>query len=465
MTEKEKYRISTYHSIGILHETTSSKVEIVENSLDGLKYIMKTYHSDKRSIFHCLAEIKNAHIPEVYEVFFGEDTIIIEQYISGSTLEQIISDKKSLTRKEINQITDSLLDAVDTLHKNNIVHRDIKPSNIIIKENKEAVLIDYSIARQYSDKLDSDTELFGTVGYAAPEQFGYSQSDYRTDIYALGVTLKKIVNSNNSSKIMRDAISQCVEFDPSRRFQSIDEIRKYLRKSKTIIIPFAVVFVLLILTSLIIMNKQNSKENVESVTQNNYENTISTTHFNEESTTIAIREDYFYTNGIIDTSLCKEGVPYIRMWNNGVYETTIPGTNDLFKVTATKQDNDYSIIINDKSFELKNIYSQESLSYSGGQEISELVFYDMNNDDINDIILVTCNAVISDSQGQTTILRNYSVAWCIYSDAKGEYRLADTEMYSIYDPFRIYDSAPGCLWADFPNYYKFDENNKLVLLE
>ena len=234
MTDKEKYILSVFCSVKILHETADSKAELTESSLDGKKYIKKTYRSDKRTVFNIIANIKNEHMPEIYHVFFGEDTVVIEQYIEGLTLEQMISDGVTFSAAQVKKIVDGLTDAIDTLHKNGIVHRDIKPSNIIIRNNGQAVLIDYSIARTYSSKRSSDTELFGTVGYAAPEQFGFSQSDFRTDIYAFGVTVKEVISKDNSSKTMRNAVSRCMEFDPSRRFQNIDELRHYLERDNRI---------------------------------------------------------------------------------------------------------------------------------------------------------------------------------------------------------------------------------------
>ncbi len=77
MTEKDKYKLSTYNFIELFHETETSRVELVESSLDGIRYIKKTYNSDKRAIYNSLSKIKITHIPEIYEVIFGEDTITI----------------------------------------------------------------------------------------------------------------------------------------------------------------------------------------------------------------------------------------------------------------------------------------------------------------------------------------------------------------------------------------------------
>lgn len=477
MTEKEKYILSTYQPVKTIRETESSKVELVESSLNSGKYIKKTYNSDKRAVYNSLSKIKSTHIPEVYEVFFGEDTIIIEQYIEGKTLEQRIIDKEEFSKNQIKTIVDGLLDAIDTLHKNNIVHRDIKPSNIIITENGKAVLIDYSIARPYSDKRDSDTELFGTVGYAAPEQFGFSQSDYRTDIYALGVTLKKIINHQNASKRLNNAILRCTEFDPSRRFQNVDEIRQYINRSKYymgLFCSIGIIATIGIVYTFIPKNdnttiKNNETETTDNITINEQSDSVTTeltetvaTVYEAEITEITEEDiviyDYDYTR-IVNTSNTMEDIPCIQMWEDGTYKTEITLANSsTIKISAVKKDNQCSVTVNNETFDFEDTYSPEVLSYTDSSKIAEIIFYDMNDDNVPEIIPVMCDAVVAEFKGEVTVLKNYSVAWCIYSDLQEGYKIADGEMYAYLEPFKIYDSAYGCLWTDFSSYYKLEDN-------
>jgi len=476
MTEKDKYKLSTYNSIELLHETETSKVELVECSLDGIRYIKKTYNSDKRAIYNSLSKIKTTHIPEIYEVIFGEDTIIIEQYIEGKTLEEKIINGYEFSQNEIKVIIKSLLDAISTLHKNNIVHRDIKPSNIIIKENGEAVLIDYSIARPYSDKRDADTELFGTVGYAAPEQFGFSQSDYRTDIYALGVTLKKIINHKNASQRIRNAVSQCMEFDPSRRFQSIDEILQYINRSKYYTVLCCMIGIIAIIGAVfafipendenVIINNKTEVTHQIAITEQSEQiitepteaiTSVYETEMSEISENDIVVYDYNFTR-IVNTSNVAESVPCIQMWEDGTYKAEIPfADSSIIEICAVKNGNQCSVIVNNETFDFQDTYSPEVLSYNDSNKIAEIVFYDMNGDSVPEIIPVMCDAVVADLNGEISVLKNYSAAWCIYSDSQEGYKLADGEMYANLEPFKIYDSAPECLWTDFPLYYKLED--------
>ena len=270
MTESEKYKLSTYQSVELLHKTDASVVELVECSLDEKKYIKKSYHEDKRNLFDVLKKLESPFLPKIYDVFFCEDTIVIEECIEGVTLENLIERSYEFNKKAMLALLECISLAMITLCEAGIVHRDIKPSNIMVKENGDAVLIDFSISRLYSKLGKSDTELLGTVGYAAPEQFGFSQSDYRTDIYSLGITLKGVSLAKNVPKYIVKAINRCAEFDPANRFQTAVEIRKYIKREqkKKLIIPILIFAVLVFMVvSFAICMPKNKDQNV-GITEN-----------------------------------------------------------------------------------------------------------------------------------------------------------------------------------------------------
>ena len=105
------------------------------------------------------------------------------------------------------------------------IHRDIKPENIIMDRLGNVVLIDFSIARLFSEEKDGDTSLKGTKSYAPPEQFGFHQTDARTDIYALGITLNelaagKLPEEKNCRGALGKFIRRATELDPKRRYSS-----------------------------------------------------------------------------------------------------------------------------------------------------------------------------------------------------------------------------------------------------
>ena len=107
--------------------------------------------------------------------------------MQGDTLGEILQGGL-LTAAQAKQITRQLCMALWVLHSLGVVHRDVKPDNVIIR-GTEAVLIDFDASRIYKNENREDTQILGTTGFAAPEQYGLSQSDGRADIYALGVLL------------------------------------------------------------------------------------------------------------------------------------------------------------------------------------------------------------------------------------------------------------------------------------
>lgn len=82
-------------------------------------------------------------------------------------------------------------------------------------------LIDFDTARLINPDKTYDTEYLGTRGYAPPEQYGFAQTDIRSDIYALGITLQKLQPKN---KKLQKIIKKAIKFDPDRHYQSVNEI-------------------------------------------------------------------------------------------------------------------------------------------------------------------------------------------------------------------------------------------------
>ena len=239
VTETEKYKLSLYETVEIIKESEEALVELVHDTYDNKNYIKITYHSDKRELFTKLMDVDSPFLPRIVEFFWGEDTLVIEEYIEGATLASLI-ERKEIDKRTVKNIFDDILSAIETLHEINIVHRDIKPANIIVTKNLKAVLIDFVIAKIYSPNLKQDSSLYGTIGYAPPEQYGFSQSDFRSDIYAIGITLKEITEVAYDWQIKR-IIKKCTEFDPDKRPQSIKKIRNFMKRSKYIFISILII--------------------------------------------------------------------------------------------------------------------------------------------------------------------------------------------------------------------------------
>lgn len=171
-----------------------------------------------------------ANIPVVYSYETHDNfATIIQEYIDGQTLDEYAKSNK-VDHEFVHMVFADVCKAINVLHKElhpAVIHRDIKPSNIIVSNNK-AFLIDFGIARNYNDGLNCDTQHLGTVGYAPPEQFGFAQTDERSDIYSLGKVLDfMLINSsisNNEQAPYKAIVSKACALDPKDRFCNVDDL-------------------------------------------------------------------------------------------------------------------------------------------------------------------------------------------------------------------------------------------------
>ena len=155
-------------------------------------------------------------------------TRVVEEYLSGQTMADYLEHSGLMTEAQVRDLALVLCDILMQLHANHIIHRDIKPENIFLTNAGEYKLIDFDAARVWKEKQDSDTVCIGTRHYAAPEQYGSQQTDARSDIYSLGVTLRQLLGSGDARPVFLEILVKCTEFDAARRFQSIRELKKAL---------------------------------------------------------------------------------------------------------------------------------------------------------------------------------------------------------------------------------------------
>ncbi len=164
---------------------------------------------------------------------------VLREYVPGQSLAEHVRDQE-LTQERIVEICVRLCDILEYLHSRPVpvIHRDVKPENIILGEDGGVYLIDFDIARAFKPEAESDTLFFGTRGYAAPEQYGFAQSDARTDIYSMGVLLRFLltgsVRKNSHIRLYRPLeriIERCTAFAPDKRYPDIRSLRQALRSS------------------------------------------------------------------------------------------------------------------------------------------------------------------------------------------------------------------------------------------
>jgi hypothetical protein len=189
-----------------------------------------------------LQNLKHKGLP-VYEKPHdsGNTRYTLRKYIKGEPLDGYLS---SVSSVNIPQMIDALLSMCDILvylhsQPEPIIHRDIKPSNIIFNpETREVMLIDFGISRKFRKDIKKDTVYFGTHEYAPPEQYGFAQTDCRTDIYSFGVVVRYWLTgaTDNKTKIQDSKLeriaSKCTALDPQSRFQSATALKKALLRYK-----------------------------------------------------------------------------------------------------------------------------------------------------------------------------------------------------------------------------------------
>lgn len=199
----------------------------------GTQFFLRQFSGDGCA-YRKLLRGNSPHLPKIHRVLETEgQVLVLEEYISGETLNDVLKRKKYSPR-EARALLLQLCRGVKALHDLGIVHRDIKPDNVILHPDR-AVLVDFDAARLYEPGTAVDTQVLGTVGYAAPEQFGISQSDRRADIYAMGVLLNVMITGHHPSAgqlaagPVRKVIRRCTMINPDDRYQTTAQLMAALR--------------------------------------------------------------------------------------------------------------------------------------------------------------------------------------------------------------------------------------------
>lgn len=152
-------------------------------------------------------------------------TLVVEEYLQGESLLERLKQGRYFTEKEAAQILLMLCDGLRPLHEQGIIHRDIKPSNLILQNGGIIRLIDFDAARTVKEDKNEDTRFLGTKGYAPPEQFGYGQTDERSDIYSVGITIKKMLGKEYRG-FLTNILDKCIEIDPKKRYVSVIALKR-----------------------------------------------------------------------------------------------------------------------------------------------------------------------------------------------------------------------------------------------
>ena len=228
-----------------VHERLKQKWAVKEISME----YCENYEMISRKLIveaDILKRLDHPGLPKIVDIIEKKDAIwMVMEFIEGKTLKEILNERGRIEEKEILIWGKQLCEVLSYLHskKPSIIYRDLKPENIILKKTGRLVLIDFGTAREYCYKNTAcDAMYLGTKGYAAPEQYGgMGQTDARTDIYCLGVTLYSLLTGYNPEKPpykiypekywgehisleMKSLLLKCIQSEPEKRYQNCREL-------------------------------------------------------------------------------------------------------------------------------------------------------------------------------------------------------------------------------------------------
>lgn len=247
-----------YKLLSLVGRGGCSKVYLAMNIHLNMPYAVKVY--DKKAqyaesaimVAHQELEImkllEHPAIPKVFDYIDLPDYLcIVQEYVSGETLQSLVNHFGAQPEELVIKWVKQLCDVLNYLHTRNpaIIYRDVKPHNIMLKPDGTIKLIDFGIARTYKPGKSADTVTLGTIGYAAPEQFGSAQTDVRTDIFGLGKTMHQLLTGLNPmeppyetkpirqinpalSQYLEDIIIKCTAPNPRDRYQNCEELLQAL---------------------------------------------------------------------------------------------------------------------------------------------------------------------------------------------------------------------------------------------
>ena len=219
----EEYIRATFSFLRVLKESERSRTTLAAKE-DGKLVVVREIYATGLPY----KEIKAIEHPLFAKIFLTAEedgrTWVVEEYIAGESLQELWERGERFSAAEIKAMLREMSEGLAALHRAGIVHRDIKPAHIL-RQGGHLRLIDFDAARTFKEHSSEDTMYLGTKGYAPPEQFGYGQTDARSDIYAIGVTMRKSLPEEYSG-YLTPIFAKCMEIDPNRRYQDVQELRR-----------------------------------------------------------------------------------------------------------------------------------------------------------------------------------------------------------------------------------------------
>ena len=232
-----------------LKESEDSSTFLVKETATGILCVLKwgrnrqaEFLRNEMEIMEKMADRKLSGIPKTYRIFEENGEVyLVREYIEGMSLAQMVLQKGGISEAEICRISRKICQTAEQFQNPDepMIHRDIKPENIVVTLGGEVVFIDFGTMRSYKKDGSRDTFVVGTRGTAAPEQYGYTQTDQRTDVYAIGQTMLYMVSESYEmnqlsecavSRRMKKIIEKACSFEPDKRYGDAAQLRRAVEK-------------------------------------------------------------------------------------------------------------------------------------------------------------------------------------------------------------------------------------------
>lgn len=232
-----------------LKESEDSSTFLVKETATGILCVLKwgrnrqaEFLRNEMEIMEKMADRKLSGVPKAYRIFEENGEVyLVREYIEGMSLAQMVLQKGGISEAEICRISRKICQTAEQFQNPDepMIHRDIKPENIVVTPGGEVVFIDFGTMRSYKKDGSRDTFVVGTRGTAAPEQYGYTQTDQRTDVYAIGQTMLYMVSESYEmnqlsecavSRRMKKIIEKACSFEPDKRYGDAAQLRRAVEK-------------------------------------------------------------------------------------------------------------------------------------------------------------------------------------------------------------------------------------------
>lgn len=235
---KDRCSLSFYKEISPVSD--HENISIVQHQITGQIYVKKILQNYGSHTLHQIRDNPHKNVCRLIEIFEDDPFVVIEEYLGGRTLEEILN-AGPLPEADAVPIILDICEGLSHLHNLSppVIHRDIKPSNIIVTNEGIVKIIDFNASRLYKATVTEDTVILGTAGYASPEQFGFRETDARSDIYSLGVLINYLLTGKHPKEDvyqgrLKKVIQKALNLSPEKRFQNAGKLKAAVQSASKI---------------------------------------------------------------------------------------------------------------------------------------------------------------------------------------------------------------------------------------